>query len=47
MIKLRLLDLYEKLSFHVLGPTLRRLGQKVNVTGLAIQGDLTSDDKGS
>lgn len=46
MLKLRVLDAWEKLTFSVVGPAFRKLGQSLNVSGLALQGDLTSDDRG-
>lgn len=33
------------LTFSVIGPAFRKLGQSLNVTGLNLQGDLTSDDR--
>lgn len=46
MLKLRVFDAWEKLTFSVIGPAFRKLGQTLNVSGLSLQGDLTSDDRG-
>lgn len=45
MIKLRILSLYDKLQFNVLGPFYRNFGKKLYRFGLNMQGPLASDDR--
>ena len=45
MFKLRVFDIYEKFSYHVIGPTLRHSGKALAQFGLRIQGSLGADDR--
>ena len=45
MFKLKVLDIWEKFTFSVVGPAYRRLGKTMAKTGLNLQGSMASDDR--